>query len=141
VGFQTSAPVAGSGVSVHTYAFRSCAVVTIRFDCGAQSIDVIVLSCYGSCASGTMGRVTECGGAHLGERLGRRPLAPALRVDRDVVRVQAHRDLCGVVRQSTSQPSQARLTLAIGAERVRGYRGLRDRVHLRGRHGGLIAED
>lgn len=46
VGFQIIRPVCGSGLCCHTYAFRSWAQVTMRFELGAQSMDVISLSCY-----------------------------------------------------------------------------------------------
>ena len=46
VGFQIIRPVCGSGLCCHTYALRSWAQVTIRFELGAQSMEVISLSCY-----------------------------------------------------------------------------------------------
>lgn len=45
VGFHTILPVGGSGDWDHTYALRSCDAVTIRFEFGAQSMDVMTLSC------------------------------------------------------------------------------------------------
>ena len=46
VGFQTVRPVCGSGVCCHTYALRSCEAVTMRLELGAQSIEVMILSCW-----------------------------------------------------------------------------------------------
>ena len=100
---STSAGFHPSAVLVHTYAFRSCEHVTIRFVWGAHEMAVMSLSC---CSGQLCSRDSCCGGlhrtaqlrvserilkgrgsTHVRERVGQGPLVPLLGVHLRFVRV------------------------------------------------------
>lgn len=64
----------------------------MRFELGAQSIEVISLSCCGLVSNYVA--VPRVVLAHLRQRLGGSPIIPLARKDLDILGVQARRDLC-----------------------------------------------
>ena len=100
VGFQTVRPVCGSGDCCHTYALRSCEAVTMRLELGAQSIEVMILSCWSGGwrwrrrAIGARRDEAGTGGTYLGQGLGGSPVCAAAGEDLEVVGVEADGDLC-----------------------------------------------
>lgn len=93
VGFQISFPVSRSGVSCQTYAFLSWDAVTMRLEAGAQSMEVISLSCCGNNLLEIL-KTHSQRDTRLRQRLCRSPFGSRTRKNLYIVGVQAHGDIC-----------------------------------------------